>query len=223
MTVRRRIGAAAAAAYIAVLASGCALFAERPITHRYLLPPPRVTVTIPADLNIRVRSVTGVAPFEDTGIAHQTSAYQLDSYQYYRWVAPPTEMVADALNELVKPRASGAGGAARQELMMLDARVNAFQQVDFAGKEGGLVSIEFCLSSDRPLAACRWRRSVTRQIAAANNSPGAAVEALGAAYGQVLTEFATSLSSFLAGAKVPPSAVLTPLRRAGNYSFPAFS
>ena len=46
---------------------------------------------------------------------------------------------------------------------------------------------------------------------------------MGAAYKQVLTEFAASLSSFLAGARVPPSAVLTPLRRAGNYSFPAFS
>ena len=158
--------------YIALLAAGCALFAERPVTHRFLLPPPNAAVSIPADLNIRVRSVTGVAPFEDTGIAHQTSAYQLDSYQYYRWVAPPTEMVADALNELVKPRAAAKGGAARQELMMLDARVNAFQQVDFAGKEDGLVAIEFCLSSDRPLAACRWRRSITRQIAAASNSPG---------------------------------------------------
>jgi ABC-type uncharacterized transport system auxiliary subunit len=199
MTMRRRIGAAAAAAYIALLASGCALFAERPTTHRYLLPPPKVTVTIPADLNIRIRSVTGVAPFEDTGIAHQTSAYQLDSYQYYRWVAPPTEMVADALNELVKPRANGAGGKVVQELMMLDARVNAFQQVDFAGKDDGLVSIEFCFSSDRPLAACRWRRSITRQIAAANNSPVSAVAAMGAAYDQVLTEFATTLSAFLSG------------------------
>jgi len=210
MKVSRRIGAALAVV-TAVLASACALFSQRPTTHRYLLPAPKAAVSIPANFNVRVRSVSAIGPFEDTGIAYQTSAYQLDSYQYHRWVAPPTEMVADALNAIIKPRADAAAGAQGQELMMLDARVNAFQQVNYAGRRGGLVTIEFCLSSDKPLAPCGWRRTLSRESAAASDTPVAAVEALGAAYDRVLTEFAADLTQYLAGLKVRRAAAFIPV------------
>ncbi len=195
MTVARRT-TAALAALLSIVVCACSLFSQRPETHRYLLPAPKVTVAVPVDINVRIRSIKGIAPFEDTGIVHQVSVYQLDSYRYNRWVAPPTEMVADALHEIIRLRADSASSAT-PALMLLDARVNAFQQEDYAGKQGALVSIEFCLSSDRPLAPCRWRRTISRETAAASNTPQAAVDALAAAYEQVMTEFAASLSGYL--------------------------
>ena len=196
---------AALAASICILAVGCGLAAKRPQTQRYLLPAPKATVAIPAKMNIRLRGVTGIAPFQDTGIAYQTSAYKLDSYRYHRWVAPPTEMVADALNDVVKPPPAPPGGAG-EEMMLLSARINSFQESRYAGKHDAVVAIEFCLTPDRPYAPCAWSRTVAHQTPVANDSPGAAVAALGAAYDQVMAEFAASLGGYLATRKpeVPP-------------------
>jgi ABC-type uncharacterized transport system auxiliary subunit len=202
MTLPRRAAAALGVILCASLCA-CSLFSQRPQTHRYLLPAPRARVEVPARFNLRVRSVKGIAPFEDTGIAHQVSAYQLDSYRYNRWVAPPTEMVADALHEIIRiPPDSGSGATRR--LMLLDARIDAFQHVDYGGKEAALVAIEFCLSSDKPLAPCRWRRKFSREVTAINGTPEAAVEAFAAAYAQVLTEFAANLTSYLQTAPASP-------------------
>jgi hypothetical protein len=74
------------------------------------------------------------------------------------------------------------------------------------------VTIEFCLSSDKPLAPCGWRRTLSRESAAASDTPGAAVEALGAAYDQVLTEFAADLTQYLAELKVRRAATFIPAR-----------
>jgi uncharacterized lipoprotein YmbA len=194
MIAARRAAAALGVLLCACLCA-CSLFTQRPQTHRYLLPAPRARVEVPAGINLRVRSVKAIAPLEDTGIVHQVSTYQLDSYRYNRWVAPPTEMVADALHEIIRTRPDSASGPA-PALMLLDARIDAFQHVDYGGKEAALVTIEFCLSSDRPWAPCQWRRRFSREIAAAGDTPQAAVQAFATAYEAVLTEFAAALTNY---------------------------
>src|SRR2546426_509436 len=127
MSQRLALNAVLLAAGLAIFA-GCSSSSPKPELHRYLLAVNSPNIRIPATTVVQLHEVTGSAPFRDSAIAYQTSPYRLDSYSFHRWVSPPTEMVAQTLNDLVNQPISG-NAAADPLLVLLDARIKSFQQV----------------------------------------------------------------------------------------------
>jgi uncharacterized lipoprotein YmbA len=87
--------------------AGCGFMTSRPQIHRYQLGPFTAARLKSDRVPIKLGSVTGTAPFRDTGIAYQTAAYRLDTYGFNRWIAPPVELLAQRLNHSLQ-RASTA-------------------------------------------------------------------------------------------------------------------
>src|SRR5262249_52398299 len=137
---------------VAVSLTGCGEVLRRPVPelHSYQLAPTTVTTDIPPSAKIQLRNVSGSDPYQDSGIAYQTSAYKLDTYRFHRWVAPPIAMLTDRLRDLLNRPSSLGTEQPNARQYMLDARVKAFQEVDYDGNHSGVVAIEFCLYPSDP-------------------------------------------------------------------------
>ena len=194
MSASRRAGAFAI--LVAVALSGCGDLLRRPVPelHSYQLAPTTVTTDIPPSAKVQLRNVSGTDPYQDSGIAYQTSAYKLDIYHFHRWVAPPISMVSDRLREMLnRPSSLGAEQATATQYM-LDARVKAFQEVDYDGQHSGVVAIEFCLYPSDPGARALWCNTISKDNPTGGHGIEGAAAAVSLSFNQVMAEFGSELS-----------------------------
>lgn len=194
-----------AACAVAIIAGvGCSALARKiPDTHRYQLVTPSITAAMPSDARIELRSVSGGAPYQDTGLALQTSDYRIDSYRFHRWVAPPTDMVADRIRAIVyAPSAGPLVTDAR--VGVLEANVRAFQQVQKGGQSSGLVDVQFCIYPTGIYQRALWCREFSKDTPAASDGPEAAAAAINASLNDVLQQFASALPAGMAEIPKPP-------------------
>ena len=185
-------------AALAVLLSACAIFARTPTIHRYQLAPSSARPSIPSGIDIELRNVAGTAPFHDTGIVFQTSPYRLDSYPFHRWVAPPSELVGDALNAMLNQPVAQQGKPGSEPAYYLDARIFAFQEVREgapAAAGSGLVEIEFCLTPDQPFARPVWCQTMRKDTAESSDTAESAAASISTSFNDVLAELAPKLST----------------------------
>ena len=163
-----------------------------PETHRYQLVSQPVSAALPADVRIELRAVSGGAPYQDTGLALQTSEYRIDSYRFHRWVAPPTDLVADRVRAIVYAP-SPAPISPDAATGVLQANILAFQQVQMGGHSSGLVDIQFCLYPMGIFQRALWCRDLSKDTPAASDGPEAAAAAINASLNDVLQQFASAL------------------------------
>jgi uncharacterized lipoprotein YmbA len=191
MSLRLALNAVVLATGLAIYA-GCTTSSAKPELHRYMLAVNSPSIRIPATTVVQLHEVTGSAPFRDSAIAYQTSPYRLDSYSLHRWVSPPTEMVAQTLNDLVNQPVPGSASA-DPVLVLLDARIKSFQQVTEGNKNFGLVEIEFCLTPNQRQARPLWCQAFRHQNPAYEDSAEAAAQAISLSFSQVITDFSAEL------------------------------
>ncbi|HYB89852.1 MAG TPA: ABC-type transport auxiliary lipoprotein family protein [Candidatus Binataceae bacterium] len=176
--------------------AGCSLLARSvPATHRYQLAPTTAVAEIPPTARIELRNVTGSEPFQDTGIAYQTSPYRLDTYKFHRWVEPPTDLVSERLHEIIySPSPVGPETAAAHPLL-LDTRIKAFQEVDDGAQHTGVVAIRFCIFPRDPFSRALWCKVISKESPAGGDTPEQAAEAISMSFNQVMAEFASELTA----------------------------
>jgi ABC-type transport auxiliary lipoprotein component len=204
----RRAGfAQTAACAVAIgVAAGCSMLARKiPETHRYQLVTQPISAQLPSDARIELRAVSGGAPYQDTGLALQTSEYRIDSYRFHRWVAPPTDLVADRVKSIIYAPSPGGPIAPDAPTGVLQADVLAFQQVQNGAQSSGLVDIQFCLYPAGIFQRALWCRDLSKSTPAASDAPEAAAAAINASLNDVLQQFASALPSAIAEIpKTPP-------------------
>jgi len=196
-----RCAAARLALLLAASVAGCSLLARSvPETHQYQLAPTTAVAEIPPAARIELRNVTGSEPFQDTGIAYQTSPYRLDTYKFHRWVAPPTDLVAERLHEILySPSPLGRELPAANSLL-LDTRIKAFQEVDEGAQHTGVVAIRFCIYPSNPFSRALWCKTISKESPAGGDTPEQAAAAISLSFNQVMAEFASDLTAELAQA-----------------------
>jgi ABC-type uncharacterized transport system auxiliary subunit len=191
------------------LAAGCSMLARKiPETHRYQLVTTPPQVAISPDVRIELRSVSGGAPYQDTGLAVQTSEFRIDSYRFHRWVAPPTDMVADRLRAIIYAPSSAGETQPDAATAVLQADVQAFQQVQTGTKSSGLVTIQTCLFPNGIFQRAFWCQTFSKSTPAAGDGPEAATAAINSSLNDVLQQFTNALSSAVAAMPkpIPPRA-----------------
>jgi ABC-type uncharacterized transport system auxiliary subunit len=169
-----------------------------PETHRYQLVTTPPQVAIPSDVRIELRSVSGGAPYQDTGLAVQTSTYRIDSYRFHRWVAPPTDMVADRLRSIIYAPSSAGETQPDAETAVLQADVQAFQQVQSGTQSSGLVTIQTCLFPNGIFQRAFWCQTFSKSTPASADGPEAATAAINSSLNDVLQQFVGALPSAVA-------------------------
>lgn len=188
LSIRILLGAAAA------IAIGCSPLSHSiPETHRYQVVTTPVNASVPDRVTLQVSGVGGAGPYQDTGIATQTSSYKIDSYHFHRWTAPPTEIVAERLRAIVYRPAGSADNSKDPAVATLEAQIKAFQQVNQGGTAAGLVDIDFCIYPTTPFQRAYWCQEMSKSTPAKNDSPEAAAEAVSASLDDVLHQFAGAL------------------------------
>jgi ABC-type uncharacterized transport system auxiliary subunit len=193
------------------LAAGCSIFARKiPETHRYQLVTTPPQVAIPTDVRIELRSVSGGAPYQDTGLAIQTSAYRIDSYRFHRWVAPPTDMVADRLRSIIYAPSSAGETQVNATTAVLQADVQAFQQVQTGTQAAGLVTIQTCLYPQGIFERAFWCQTFSKSTPSTGDGPEAATAAINSSLNDVLQQFTNALPSAVAAMPkpLPPRAAM---------------
>lgn len=194
--VSRRIALAALLASATLFAAACAPLRGRPQVHRYMLGAAALSPKLSAQYNLELRRVEGSAPYDDSALAYQTSRYRLDTYHFDRWVAPPTELVFEAVAEMLRQRGPTSAAASGQPVTFLDGWIKAFQEVDQeGGGRYGLVEIEFCLTPSQVFARPLWCRTIRHETAQTGNTAEAAVAAINASFEQVLSDLAAALAA----------------------------
>jgi hypothetical protein len=190
----------AACAFLASTSAGCSNLLARkiPETHRYQLVNQPITISIPSDVRIEVRAVGGGAPYEDTGLALQTSDYQIDSYRFHRWVSPPTDLVSERIRSIVYAPSNGGLAGPDAPIGVLQPNVIAFQQVQKGGQSSGLVDIQFCLYPAGIYERALWCRDFSKNTPAASDGPEAAAAAISASLNDVLQQFAAAFPAAVA-------------------------
>ncbi len=185
------------------------MFARKiPETHRYQLVTPPTQVAIPPDVRIELRSVSGGAPYQDTGLAVQTSEYRIDSYRFHRWVAPPTDMVADRLRSIIYAPSTAGETQADARTAVLQADVQGFQQVQTGSQSAGLVTIQTCLYPTGIFQRAFWCQSFSKSTPASADGPEAATAAINSSLNDVLQQFASAMPAAVAAMPkpIPPRA-----------------
>jgi ABC-type uncharacterized transport system auxiliary subunit len=202
--VRQFLARAISATLALVLFAGCSMFARKiPETHRYQLVTPPPQVAIPPDVRIELRSVSGGAPYQDTGLAVQTTEYRIDSYRFHRWVAPPTDMVADRLRSIIYAPSSAGVTATDAPTAVMQADVQAFQQVQTGSQSSGLVTIQTCLFPNGIFERAFWCHTFSKSTPSAGDGPEAAAAAINASLNDVLQQLANALPAAVAAMPKP--------------------
>lgn len=211
----RFIAGAIPAALAIVFAAGCSMFARKiPETHRYQLVTTPPQVSVPPDVRIELRAVTGGAPYQDTGLAVQTSQFRIDSYRFHRWVAPPTDMVADRLRSIIYAPSTAGETQADALTAVLQADVQAFQQVQTGTQSAGLVTIQTCLYPPGIFQRAFWCQTFSKSTPASSGGPEAVTDAINSSLNDVLQQFASSLPVAVAAMPkpIPPRASAQAIR-----------
>jgi ABC-type uncharacterized transport system auxiliary subunit len=184
--------AALALLVLGALLPSCALSNTRPSMHHYQLSADPVPAEHNRKMKVNIGTVVAAGPLDDSAIVYQTSAHQLDSYHFHRWVEPPADMVQRSLNDRF------IGGYGLENLPVLDARINSFQEVDKGDQASGLVDIRFCLRADQRTPADEsgcW--TIRHQTPAGAKNAGAAVDAISASFDQVISDLEDHVRSRL--------------------------
>jgi hypothetical protein len=176
-----------------------------PETHRYQLVPQRISAALPPDVRLELRAVNGGAPYQDTGLALQTSEYRIDAYRFHRWVAPPTDLVADRIKAILYAPSSSGPIPPDSATGVLEANIHAFQQVQKGAQSSGLVDIEFCLYPPGVYQRAFWCRDLSKDTPAVDGGPEAATAAINSSLNDVLMQFAAALPAAVAQIPKPPA------------------
>ncbi len=181
--------------------AGCSARAAKPQLHRFILGPPS-TASLTIDRPpVELGSVNGLTPFRDTEIAYQTTPYRLNVYTFSRWSAPPIELVGERIAELLETPPTGPRSSLPP--MLLDSRIDAFQEVDEGEHISGLVTINFCLRLQRSPSKPQWCQTVSHQTAATANTREAAVAAITTSLNRVLDDVIAELDRQFAALPEP--------------------
>jgi uncharacterized lipoprotein YmbA len=197
LNARRAVRVATGTLAIALGASlcGCSLLSRTvPVTHRYQVVGTPVAADLPPDAKIELRTVGGAEPYQDTGIAYQTSLYRLDSYHFHRWVEPPTDILREHLRQILYRPSNLGSQEPNAKPLLLDARIQAFQEVDEGAKHSGLVTVQFCLYPGDPFARALWCTTVSKQTPADGKGPENAAAAINLSFDAVMAQFARDLT-----------------------------
>jgi len=187
--------AALALTFAMPIASCSFLSRNVPNTHTYQLAPGTVAVLVPPEVRIELRTSAGTGPFEDEAIAYQVSPYRLDTYQFNRWVAAPSDLLRDRLREILYQPSEVGPAQPNAEPWQLDARVQAFQEVDYDGRHSGVVAVQFCLYPSTPFSRAVWCKTESKENPASSRGIAGAVAAISLSFNQVMEQFANDLSA----------------------------
>ena len=110
-------------------------------------PFPAPSADSPLPLTLGIARLAASEPYRQERIIYRTSPYQVQSYAYARWEAPPTDMV----NELLLEQFAASGRFQRVvpwrrgEALeyRLEARLRRFEELDEADGWYGLVELEY--------------------------------------------------------------------------------
>jgi len=114
--------------------SGCAAVPE---THYYTFQPtlaeaPHAPERASYPFGLKVESFDGDAPYQQEKIVYRTSPYEVNFYEYRRWLRPPTELVAEQaikqLNASRLFRSIQTGSFDATTRYVLEGRVLMFDQ-----------------------------------------------------------------------------------------------
>jgi ABC-type uncharacterized transport system auxiliary subunit len=111
----------------------------------YPLPGPSANSPLP--LTLGIARLAAPEPYRQERIIYRTSPYQVQSYVYARWEAPPVEMVHERLLEqfAASERFRRVVPWRRGEVLdyRLEARLRRFEELDEADGWYGLVELEY--------------------------------------------------------------------------------
>ena len=186
----------------ALLLGACSAGNARPQLQQYQLAIPRIPLELRhADIP-EIGDVSAAPPYEDTAVVYQTSPTQLGIYHYHRWISSPTELVRDYMEKLVGSEDDGQ--PTRPHKLILEARIDGFNELDEGDQTFGVVDIRFCLrrSHSKPKTTSCWRdRHLT---VASDRSASAVVDAINRSFEETMVELSNQLTSRLGGGLQQP-------------------
>jgi ABC-type uncharacterized transport system auxiliary subunit len=196
---RRTLLLAGIAAGLLLLAACAASPEIRYFRVEYPLPGPSANSPLP--LTLGIARLAAPEPYRQERISYRTSPYQVQSYTYARWEAPPVDMVHERLLEQC-----AASGRFRRVVPWrrgdvldyhLEARLRRFEELDEADGWYGLVELEYELV-DRE-GKSLLREVMSRRVRVEARTMDGVVEALSRGLRTGLDEVVAKTAAALAG------------------------
>ncbi len=170
-----------------------------PQTYYYVLQAPPAVQKMavpPISAVLGVEAFTADLPFQDNRIVYRDSPYEVHFYHYQRWIAPPPQLVAEAVRNGLK-----AAGLFQQVVewpsvsrvdYILRGRVKSLEEWDEEKAWYGKVAIHFQLYDNRNKLV--WEEEISHRTAAESKSPLAVVKAINQSLDKVIQEAVEKLS-----------------------------
>jgi ABC-type uncharacterized transport system auxiliary subunit len=187
-----------------------------PTTHLYRLQLPSASGVEPPACEPRtrgsllVRDMQVAGAYDDARMVYSESEYRLERYEYHEWVAPPGELVSDALRDGY----AASGRFARVERAhdgsvdaALHGRVLAIEEVD-RGKTRWFAHLRLELElQDARTRERLWSHEYDVTQPMKERSPNGLAAAISAALREVIDASAPALAAVISGPCVEASAV----------------
>ena len=188
--------------FIATLAACSAVTRPAPVRQTFLLePPPLEALAQPKPGALRVGQINVAAPFRGKAFVYRLGELRFETDFYVEFLVPPavmlTEQTARALAR-ARPvaRVAGPGGSADADWVLDGFAAALYADTREAGKPAAELAITYYVApASRPEQAPVWTREYRRHAPMRDASPQAYVEALNAAFGEIVAELARDLAA----------------------------
>jgi ABC-type uncharacterized transport system auxiliary subunit len=179
----------------------CGCGTSKPIHYYALQHPTAPALTAGSQsISLVVADINGPEIFKASPIAYRTGTNEVGTYQFSRWVEPPTEMVQSSLISALKSSGNyssvGRLGSTSVGQYVVRGHIYAFEEVDGA-TISGLVSMEFELY-DRKYGKVVWSHYYSQSEPVQSKEISAIVTALDANLDRCLKETAAGLNAYFA-------------------------
>jgi ABC-type uncharacterized transport system auxiliary subunit len=184
---------------LALALSGCA--SSKPIRYYTVQMPVAPSLTPNAKtVSLVVGNITGPGIYRDTPIAYQVGTNEIGTYQYSRWVAPPTELLKSKLLRVLSTSGDYESvtslGSNSSAQFVVRGQLYSFEEVDGASITG-LVSMEFELY-DRKSGKVVWSHFYSQSEPVQGKEISAVVTALDTNLDRGLKEVSAGLNQYFA-------------------------
>ncbi|MGE0548155.1 MAG: ABC-type transport auxiliary lipoprotein family protein [Kofleriaceae bacterium] len=192
---------------LGVTSPGCG--GSVPATRYYQLAPPAATPGGRGDLVIAIEPFETDPGYDDERIVYRTTPYRLDYYQYHRWSASPSVMVASFLEQALERAGrfrAVVRDATEQSPLVIRGRVLAIEEVDrSATSRVGRIVVELSLVDSRT-GSTLWSEQFEEAEPVAQRTPEGLAKALSVAMGRIAaraTDPIAAQATRIAAAKSP--------------------
>jgi ABC-type uncharacterized transport system auxiliary subunit len=194
----RRAMWAAAAGLLFAAASGCG--GARPSRYYEMeLPTMATSATVtPYPISLLVGRINAPHLFRDDRIVYRTSPFELGTYEYHRWVEPPTEMLEAMLVRELRStgrfRSVGRVGSSSRGDYVVRGRLSRLEEVDENGVAAG-VEFELELFQNKT-GAVVWSRVYSHDEPVSSKAVPEVVKALNHNIQQGLQEMTAGMEQY---------------------------